>query len=108
MVAMKKIPPATEDNSGNNQQQQNQTTTTRTVNVSVVKKGETDTKIGSANVMIGTITGQTGTNGGQATLANVPDGTQTITVTATGYKTYTGSVVVESGMSTVVVELEEE
>lgn len=100
--------PATEDNPENNQQQQNQTAT-RTVKVSVVEKSNTENKIGSASIMIGTITGETGVGGGQATLSNVPEGTQNITVTATGYKNYSSTIVI--GASTpdpVVIELEEE
>ena len=100
--------PATEDNPENNQQQQNQTAT-RTVKVSVVEKSNTENKIGSASIMIGTITGETGVGGGQATLSNVPEGTQNITVTATGYKNYSSTIVI--GVSTpdpVVIELEEE
>ena len=103
--------PATEGNPENNQQQNNnqQQTTTRTVTVSVVKKGDTDTKIGSANIAIGSITGSTGALGGQATLSNVPDGEQTIVVTADGYKQYTGTITVGANMtSPIVIELEEE
>lgn len=100
--------PVTEDNPENTQQQQNQTAT-RTVKVSVVEKGNTENKIGSASIMIGTIAGETGVGGGQATLSNVPEGTQTITVTATGYKNYSDTIVI--GASTpdpIVIELEEE
>ena len=100
--------PATEDNPENNQQQQNQTAT-RTVKVSVVEKSNTENKIGSASIMIGTITGETGVGGGQATLSNVPEGTKNITVTATGYKNYSSTIVI--GASTpdpIVIELEEE
>ena len=112
MVEMKNKLPAAEGNpetnQNNNQQQQNQTAT-RTVKVSVVEKANTENKIGSANIMIGTKTGHTGQNGGQATISDVPEGTQTITVTATGYKSYTGSIVVGASMDDpVVIELEEE
>ena len=113
MVEMKNKLPAEEGNpetnQNNNQQQQNQTAT-RTVKVSVIKKGsDPEVKIGSASIMIGTISGETGVGGGQATLSNVPEGTQNITVTATGYKNYSNTIVI--GASTpdpVVVELEEE
>lgn len=98
--------PGHEDNPGNNQQQQNQATT-RTVTVKVYKKG-TEEAIGSANIMIGTISGQTGINGGLASLSNVPDGTQTITVTADGYKTYTESIEVSASTNSFDIYLEEE
>ena len=105
-MKIKKLP-AGQDNPENSQQQ-NQTAT-KTVKVSIVEKDNTDNKIGSASIMIGTVSGQTGIGGGQATLSNVPEGTQTITVTATGYKTYSDTIVI--GASTpdpIVIELEEE
>lgn len=101
--------PATEGNPENNQQQQNQTAT-KTVKVKVVKKdSDPEETVGSASIMIGTITGETGINGGQATLSNVPEGSQTITVTATGYKNYTDTIVIGSSTpDPIVIELEEE
>lgn len=104
-----KNPPAGQDNPENNQQQQNQTAT-KTVKVKVVKKGsDPEETVGSASIMIGTITGETGINGGQATLSNVPEGSQTITVTATGYKNYTDTIVIGSSTpDPIVIELEGE
>lgn len=101
--------PAEEGNSGSNQQQQNQTAT-KTVKVKVVKKdSDPEEAVGSASIMISTITGETGINGGQATLSNVPEGSQTITVTATGYKNYTDTIVIGSSTpDPIVIELEEE
>ena len=97
--------PADEVNPENNNQNQ---PATRTVRVSVVKKNDTETKIGSASIQIGTVTGETGTNGGIATLSNVPEGTQNIAVTATGYKDYSNTIVIgESTPNPVVIELEE-
>ena len=102
---MKKILPDTEENPGNNQQQ----ASTRTVKVSVVKKDDTDVKIGSAQITIGSIEGETGSGGGQATLSNVPEGEQSITVKETGYKDYIGTITIgASTPSPVVIELEEE
>ena len=100
--------PAAEGNPETNQQQ-NQTAT-KTVKVKVYKKdSDPQISIGSASIMIGTVSGQTGIGGGQATLSDVPEGSQTITVTAAGYKDYTGTIVI--GASTpdpIEIELEEE
>ena len=102
---MKKILPDTEENPGNNQQQ----TSTRTVKVSVIKKdSDPEFKIGSAQITIGSVTGATGIGGGQATLSDVPDGEQTITVKATGYKDYTDTITISASTpNPIVVELEE-
>ena len=101
---MKKILPDTEENPGNNQQQ----ASTRTVKVSVVRKDDTETKIGSAQITIGSVTGSTGTGGGQATLSDVPEGEQVITVTAEGYKNYTSTITIDATTPTpIVIELEE-
>ena len=100
--------PAEEGNSGSDQQQ-NQTAT-KTVKVKVVKKGsDPEVTVASASIMIGTTSGETGVGGGQATLSNVPEGSQTITVTATGYKNYTDTIVIGSSTpDPIVIELEEE
>lgn len=100
--------PAEEGNSGSDQKQ-NQTAT-KTVKVKVVKKySDPEVSVASASIMIGTVSGKTGVGGGQATLSNVPEGSQTITVTATGYKNYTDTIVIGSSTpDPIVIELEEE
>ena len=84
--------------------------TTKTVKVKVVKKySDPEVSVASASIMIGTVSGKTGVGGGQATLSNVPEGSQTITVTATGYKNYTDTIVIGSSTpDPIVIELEEE
>ena len=103
--------PAEEDNSGSNQnndQQQNQTTT-KSFSIYVVEENtNSETKIGSATIQIGTLEPQTtGVGGGKADFSNVPEGTYNIVVTATGYNNYeSSSFVVSADMdSTIYIEL---
>lgn len=97
------LPAGTGDNSVG---QDTQNTTTRQIKVKVVSN---ETSVPNANITITStnpqITGQTGSGGGQATISNVPEGTQTITVSAEGYVTKTESIVIDSEHTTFEIEL---
>lgn len=91
-----------------------QPTPTRNITITVVEAdengNETSTKIGKAHIVCEhgndidaeteEVTGETGARGGSAVLTNVPDGTHTLTITATGYKTLTGHQIITNGNAT--------
>ncbi|MBQ6345010.1 MAG: carboxypeptidase regulatory-like domain-containing protein [Methanobrevibacter sp.] len=76
-----------------------------TTNLSVTVTDGTN-PVEGANVSIEEITSTTGSAGG-CTLQNVPTGSQTIHVTATGYTDYTDTITVSSQDNTITITLEE-
>lgn len=80
-----------------------------TTNVSIIVQDENEDPVSGATVAIsGTeISSTTGSQGG-CTLQNVPCGSQTITVTATGYENYTNTINVSSENDEFTITLIEE
>lgn len=80
-----------------------------TVNLSIHIQNANEEPVSGATVAIhGTeISSTTGGQGG-CTLQNVPGGSQTITVTATGYETYADTIEVSSQNNEITIILTEE
>lgn len=80
-----------------------------TVNLAIHVENSNEESVSGATVAImGTeISSTTGGQGG-CTLQNVPEGTQTITVTATGYENYSDTIEVSSSNNEFTIILTEE
>ena len=78
-----------------------------TVNISITVQDENEEPISGASVRIDEISSTTGVAGG-CTLQNVPEGNQTILVTATGYEDHTETINVSSENDTFTIILTEE
>jgi len=63
--------------------------------------------INGATVTIGEVTSTTGTSGG-CTLKDIEEGTQTVTVTKTGYVTKTETITVDAEHTSFTISLTEE
>lgn len=83
--------------------------TTQTQNISVTVQNSQEEPVSGASVSIqGTeISSTTGGQGG-CTLQNVPEGSQTINVTATGYQNYSDTINVSSSNNEITIILTEE
>lgn len=77
-----------------------------TVNLSVTVTDGTD-PVEGVTVSIGNISSTTGSAGG-CTLQNVPEGSRTITATATGYENYSDTIEVSSQNNEITIVLTEE
>ncbi len=74
-----------------------------TVNIEItVNDGENP--VSGATVSIGNISSSTGSQGG-CTLQNVPEGSQTITVTKEGFTEYTDTITVSSSSTSFTISL---
>lgn len=80
--------------------------TVETVDISISVNDGTD-PVEHASVSIGQISSTTGSAGG-CTLQDVPEGSQTIVVTATGYEEYTDTIEVSSQNNEFTITLTEE
>ncbi len=100
------IHPNTEVNpeTSNEENQTVVTPTTRDINF-LINDGET--AIQGATVTIDEITGTTGSAGG-CTLHNVPDGENSVTVTAEGYTSKTETITVSESDTTFTISLVQE
>lgn len=94
---MKTPIPADQETNPDDNEEQEVTPTTRTISVTV---SNGSSNIGNATVTIGSVSEQTGPRGGAAELANIPDGEQTIVVTAEGYTEATQTVTVDKDHTT--------
>ena len=65
------------------------------------------TGINGATVTIGDVTGTTGSSGG-CTLKDIPAGTQSVTVTKTGYVTKTETITVDTDHTSFTISLTSE
>lgn len=65
------------------------------------------TGINGATVTIGDVTGTTGSSGG-CTLKDIPTGTQSVTVTKTGYVTKTETITVDTDHTSFTISLTSE
>lgn len=79
-----------------------------TINLAVHVQDSNNDPVSGATVSIegSEISSTTGGQGG-CNLNNVPTGTQTITVTATGYQNYTDTIEVSSSNNEITITLEE-
>lgn len=82
--------------------------TKRNITVKVVDK-TTSSAIGSVAIILGDneYTGETGVQGGKATISNVVDGTYAVTCTKEGYTTLETEITVDSENDDFELEMEE-